>query len=175
MLARRHLILLLLAVAWLAASVFLLAAAPPPLPTDPLEAKLERLGEKDESKVRLSELRGGPVLLKLWATWCLPCRDQARILHDLRGELDRRGFAVYAVDEGEKPAVVRAFLAEEPSHFPVLLDRYQAIARLLAVEELPALVVLRPDGTVAAVNRGLTKADELPALLDAVSSAAASE
>jgi thiol-disulfide isomerase/thioredoxin len=50
----------------------------------PVEAKLDRL---EGGRLRLSELRGRPVLLKLWATWCLPCRDQAAVLHELRDEL----------------------------------------------------------------------------------------
>jgi thiol-disulfide isomerase/thioredoxin len=137
----------------------------------PLEVKLDRL---DGGRLRLSELRGKPVLLKLWATWCLPCRDQARILHDLRDELSARGFAVYAVDEAEAPKVVREFLAGEPSDFPVLLDRFQTLAKLLDVGELPDLAVLRADGTLAGVRHGLTKRDDVLALLGTAAGDAAS-
>jgi hypothetical protein len=60
---------------------------------------------------------------------------------------------------------VRAFLADEPSDFPVLLDPFQTLSRLFDVGELPSLVVLRSDGTLAAVSRGLTKREDVQQLL----------
>lgn len=128
----------------------------------PLDAKLEKV---DGGKVRLSELRGGPVLLDLWATWCVPCRAQARILEDLAPTFEERGISVYSVDMGEEPKVVGAHLEREPAAYPVLLDRWQAISGRLRIGELPGLVVLRPDGTVAATATGLQSRKQVLALL----------
>lgn len=129
----------------------------------PVDAKLERL---EGGKVKLSELRGGPVLLELWATWCQPCLEQAEILESLGDELERRGISVLAVDMGESRSDVEAFVAEHPKAFPVVLDRSQALARILDVGELPALVLLRADGTPAALREGLHRRDELLDLFD---------
>lgn len=131
----------------------------------PVDAKLERL---EGGKMKLSELRGQPVLLELWATWCQPCVEQAEILEGLRGELAERGIAVLAVDVGEAKGEVEDFLAEHPKEFPVLLDRGQVLARIFDVGELPALALLRADGTLATMREGLYQADELSALLDLV-------
>jgi cytochrome c biogenesis protein CcmG, thiol:disulfide interchange protein DsbE len=130
-----------------------------------VEAKLERL---EGGRLRLSELRGAPLLLELWATWCLPCRDQARILHDLTDELTARGIAVLSVDEGESDKVVRRFLADHPGDFPVALDRLQLLADALGVGELPALALLDAGGELVELRPGLTRRDELLAMLDAV-------
>jgi cytochrome c biogenesis protein CcmG, thiol:disulfide interchange protein DsbE len=130
-----------------------------------LEAKLERL---EGERLRLSELRGAPLLLELWATWCLPCQDQARILADLAAELSGRGIAVLAVDEGESDKVVRRFLAAHPSHFPVALDRLQVVADQLGVGELPALALLDADGKVVDLRLGLTQRDDILTLIDSV-------
>lgn len=128
----------------------------------PLEAKLERL---EGGKLRLSELRGHPLLLELWATWCAPCHEQARIVDELAPELADRGIAVLAVDVGERPKVVRKFLAEHPRPFPVALDRLQELATRLDAVELPVLALLTRDGRVAGVHSGLAKRDEVLALL----------
>jgi cytochrome c biogenesis protein CcmG/thiol:disulfide interchange protein DsbE len=134
----------------------------------PLDVKLDTL---ESGKTRLAELRGGPVLLKLWATWCAPCRDQARVLRDLAAEIESRGVTVLAVDEGERDSLVRDFLVDEPSDFPVLLDRAQMIPTLCEIDRLPALVGLAPDGTVAGVLIGLAQPIEVLGLLDRIAPA----
>jgi thiol-disulfide isomerase/thioredoxin len=143
------------------------AEGPKPVPeryrVKPLEAKLKHL---EKGSTRLSELRGKPVLLKLWATWCEPCRDQDKVLDSLQSEFTKRGVQVVAIDEGENPAKVRDFLAKTPSSFPVLLDPYQSLPRLLGVEALPYLATLRSDGSVAALFEGLLPAEGVLQMLD---------
>ena len=133
------------------------------LPTKPIDAKLK---SPDGEKIRLSDFRGQPLLLELWATWCQPCREQARIVADLEGELTERHVAVLAVNQGEKDDVVEKFLADHPSHAPVALDRYQEISAKLAVGELPAIAVLDEQGNVVGVRLGLTSSNEILAMLD---------
>lgn len=129
---------------------------------EPVDAKLQSL---DGGKLKLSDRRGAPLLLKLWATWCLPCREQAAVLHELSGELEQRGIAVLAVDMGEAKGLVEKFLADEPSDHPVALDRGQVLARLFEIPELPALVLLDAEGRVVGVRRGLARRDDVLALL----------
>ena len=129
----------------------------------PLEARLQHL---DGGKVKLSELRGSPMLLELWATWCLPCAEQKRIVEELREVFAERGIEVYALNVGEDPDVVQPFLEERPSAYPVLLDRLQVIATRLGIAELPSLILLRADGTVAGTTLGLVESEKLLSLLD---------
>jgi thiol-disulfide isomerase/thioredoxin len=130
---------------------------------EPLEARLDRM---EGGKLRLSELRGAPALLELWATWCLPCKQQARILHELAPQIEERGVEVLAVDVGEARKVVEAYLEESPKEFPVLLDRGQVLARLLDIGELPVLVLLDASGYVAGVHLGLAQPEEVLDLLE---------
>lgn len=139
------------------------SALPAAAKNKPLDAKLIQL---DGSKVKLSDLRGKPLLLEMWATWCLPCREQAEVLHQLDDVLAERGVAVYAVDVGEKTEVVAEHLERTPSAYPVLLDPVQTLASRLRIAELPALVLLRADGTVAATVVGLTRRDGVLELLE---------
>jgi thiol-disulfide isomerase/thioredoxin len=129
---------------------------------EPLDASLRRL---DGTSEKLSQLRGQRLLLDLWATWCEPCRTQAEIVRDLGGELERLGIEVLAVNVGESPKTVERFLAGNPAHARVLLDRGQLVAKRLDIGALPALVLLREDGTVAAVREGVVQREELAKLL----------
>jgi thiol-disulfide isomerase/thioredoxin len=134
-----------------------------PLDAAPLNAALERL---EGGKLHLSELRGGPALLELWATWCLPCKQQAKILDQLAPEIEARGVEVLAVDVGEARKVVKAYLEESPKEFPVLLDRGQVLAGLLDIGELPVLVLLDASGRVAGLHLGLAQPQEVLDLLE---------
>jgi thioredoxin-like negative regulator of GroEL len=147
----------------LACAVLAVCLATPAQARDkPLDAKLQRL---DGTKVTLAELRGTPVLLDLWATWCLPCREQAEILRGMEAQLAERGVHVFAVNVAEEESLVATFLGREPSHYPVLLDRRQTIATRLQLGELPALVLLAPDGTVAGSVLGLSRSEQVLDLL----------
>ena len=47
-------------------------------PPRPLAAKLARAGT--DGAIALDELRGTPIVLNFWASWCIPCRDEAPLL-----------------------------------------------------------------------------------------------
>lgn len=133
----------------------------------PLDAKLRDL---DGGKVKLADLRGTPVLLELWATWCQPCRQQAEVVEGLAETFDERGIAVYAVNVGEEREKVEQHLEREPNANLVLLDRLQTIPTRLELVELPALVLLDADGVVAATAVGLTGREEVMTMLDRLAS-----
>jgi thiol-disulfide isomerase/thioredoxin len=137
-----------------------------PLGSKPLDGKLETM---EGDNIRLSKLRGQPILLELWATWCLPCRAQAEIVGDLSEEFSRRGIRVFSVNEGEERPLVEKFLADSPSHYPVVLDRWQVVANQLEVGMLPALVLLDEKGVVVALRHGVTLREDVLAMLSVLS------
>lgn len=64
------------------------------------------------------------VLVNVWATWCLPCREEFPDLLKLRGELLDRGLRVLFVSadfEDDREAQVRKFLAAQGVDFPSFL------------------------------------------------------
>jgi thiol-disulfide isomerase/thioredoxin len=119
------------AVGWLAWSLF----TPVPgyeraLP----DLDLERL---EGGQLQLTSLVGGPVVINLWATWCLPCLRELPMMANMA----RRdpGVKFVFADQGEQRATVESYLAEHPEMGlqGVVLDRDQALSVEFQTHGLP--------------------------------------
>src|SRR5262245_5311791 len=72
-------------------------------------------------KVSLQSLRGKPVVLNFWATWCVPCFDEHPVL--TRGAAELGGQAVFlGVVYEDEESKVQEFLKEQGGAYPSLLD-----------------------------------------------------
>ncbi|HOB49801.1 MAG TPA: TlpA disulfide reductase family protein [Mycobacterium sp.] len=107
-------------------------------------------------------LAGRVVVLNLWAYWCGPCAEELPAMASYQRQV---GDAVTVVtvhqDENETAALLR--MADLGVRLPVLQDGRRDIASALSVPNvMPATVVLRRDGSVAAVLPvPFTSADEI--------------
>lgn len=74
----------------------------------------------EQSPLRTAGLRGRPLLLNFWATWCAPCVKELPQINAFHDEFNPKGWQVLglAVDA---PTPVRGFLAKLPLKFPVAL------------------------------------------------------
>lgn len=73
----------------------------------------------DGTKVKLSSLKGKPVVLDFWATWCPPCKEELPILNKLYGALKAQGVQVVAVSTDEELQTVKDFLKENQYDFTI--------------------------------------------------------
>lgn len=106
---------------------------------------------------RLADYRGRRVLLNFWASWCGPCLDELPTLDKLQAKFGDQGTIVLGIAMDD-PARVRAFLADHPVRFPILLGRMEAPSTSLlwgdSGEILPWSVLIGADGRVIATHRG---------------------
>ncbi|MCO6453486.1 MAG: TlpA family protein disulfide reductase [Caldilineales bacterium] len=102
----------------------------------------------DGGTMRLSDLRGQPVLLNFWATWCLPCREEMPLFEQAYQEANEDGFMLLAVDVGEDAQSVQAFIDELGLTFPIALDRDQAVTQQYRIVGLPTSYYIDRDGVI---------------------------
>jgi thiol-disulfide isomerase/thioredoxin len=120
-------------------------------------------------KVRLSELRGKPVVLNFWATWCGPCNAEMPMLVDLEKRYAGRGvtFIGASLDDAKTKSKIPAFLAEYNIAFPVW---YGATADDLDQFKLggavPSTVFLDAEGHVVARIIGQARPEEVTARVE---------
>jgi cytochrome c biogenesis protein CcmG/thiol:disulfide interchange protein DsbE len=105
-----------------------LANAPAPLAR--LYAQGSRLlpGGVEAFERRLADLRGHPVVVNKWASWCGPCREEFPWFQRLAAELGTRT-AFVGVNSNDSNAAARTFLKEFPVPYPSYSDPDAEIAR----------------------------------------------
>jgi thiol-disulfide isomerase/thioredoxin len=121
------------------------------------------------NKVRLRDLRGGPVVLNFWATWCGPCNAEMPMLVEMERQYAARGvrFVAISLDDARTASKIPLFLAEYKVAFPVW---YGATADDLEQLKLggavPATAFLDAEGRVAARILGQARPEEVKQRLD---------
>ena len=94
----------------------------------------------------LAGLKGRPVLLNFWASWCEPCRAEMPSLELLSTRHERAGLAVLAVNYKEAPPAIQRFLELLPLSLPILLDRDGDAASNWTPRVFPTTVLIGRDG-----------------------------
>ncbi|MDN3722409.1 TlpA disulfide reductase family protein [Roseibium salinum] len=123
-----------------------LGLAEPPIAIDAPELDIPDL---DGVTHRLEDYRGKTVLVSFWATWCPPCRKEMPSLARLSRLLGTEGYAVLAVNVGDKEERIRAFLGEiDHDGLPILLDGNSVLPAKWFIRGLPVTYILNGDGQV---------------------------
>ncbi len=98
-----------------------LAGSPPPLAALHEQANELLPGEVDAYEERIAALKGYPVVVNVWASWCGPCRYEFPLLQELSARYGKR-VAFLGVDSEDDADAAKTFLSEEPVPYPSYSD-----------------------------------------------------
>ena len=131
----------------------------------------------DGAQVSLAGLRGRPVLLNIWATWCHPCQDEIPVLEALYGQYRARGLEIVGVtiDGSGRTDDIRDFARRYGMTYPIWHDPDQRVMPAFSVIGVPTSFLISHEGKVLWRKTGEVKADDrsLAAALDSAVAAAA--
>jgi thiol-disulfide isomerase/thioredoxin len=102
----------------------------------------------DGKPVRVSDFKGRPIILNIWAKWCAPCLAEMPKLNQLQAEAAPGTLVVaaVAVDEPD-PAKVRNFLANRRwDALKPYLDPKNVFAKALDIKAIPVSLLIDKDG-----------------------------
>ena len=111
--------------------------------------------------VQLVELRGQPVLVNFWATWCGPCRIEMPAIQARYEMFEDDGLVVLAVNFDESRESVLAYGQELGLSFPLLLDPGGEVQRLYRNRSYPTSFFIDPDGIIQAHHIGVMTESQL--------------
>ena len=144
-----------------------LAGAPAPLAA--LHAQSAELlgGGVRAFEKRLNELKGHPVVINKWASWCNPCRAEFPVFQQLATERGRE-VAFLGLNAGDSEQPARKFLSQYPIPFPSYEDPDEDIAReLKAPANYPITLFVDARGKTAFIHQGgYTSKQQLAADVD---------
>jgi cytochrome c biogenesis protein CcmG, thiol:disulfide interchange protein DsbE len=100
--------------------------------------------------IRLSDLRGKPVILNLWASWCPPCREEMPALQRIYIEYKDKGLLVlgFHMTAQDSQGAAMNFVRENGLTFPTLLDLDGEVSRIYHVQALPTTFFISSDGVI---------------------------
>ena len=102
----------------------------------------------DGGRLSLAELRGSPVVLNFWASWCIPCREEAPLLTAAARDYEAQGLRVVGIVYQDSSESARAFMDRYAQTYPGLLDPDGRIAIDYGVFGIPETFFIDRDGIV---------------------------
>lgn len=137
--------------AWLRSALLLLlvSACLPACAAEPGAAAIDfTLADARGEPVKLPALRGSPVYLDFWASWCGPCVKSFPWMNEIQQRHGARGLKIIAVNLDQKRGDADRFLARVPAEFPVLFDPEGRVARAYGLKGMPTSYLIDRQGRV---------------------------
>lgn len=131
-----------------------LAGAPAPLAALHRQANELLPGGSEAYEKRIEQLRGYPVVVNAWASWCGPCRFEFPFLQDLSARYGKK-VAFIGVNSEDSEDAAATFLREEPVPYPSYSDPDKEIYDLLGVSRgFPVTAFYDESGELAYLKVG---------------------
>jgi thiol-disulfide isomerase/thioredoxin len=113
---------------------------------------------------KLSELRGKPLIINVWASWCGPCRAEMGSLERLSRRFGGKQFNIIGVSTDDDAGAAAAFLAQAKVTFDNYLDRNLLLENMLGADTIPLTILVDARGRVLVKFRGSKEWDSAESL-----------
>jgi thiol-disulfide isomerase/thioredoxin len=145
------------------ASIDMAQAAAPKKGSPAPDFELENLSGE---RLRLQDLRGKPVVINFWATWCIPCEAEMPLLQNSYERYP--GMEVLAVNFAESVVDVQAFVDKHALTFEILLDPRAIVQSLYRVRGYPTTYFVDGEGVIQGVHIGVLSQRQLNGYLEQI-------
>ena len=113
-----------------------------------------QLNTLDGQSIALSKLKGTPVLVNFWATWCDPCAYEMPYLQQIHDEWPEETLVLLTVNIAESSSKVAQFMQSEGFSFTVLLDSNANVAQKYNVMGIPTTFFIDKEGIIQEIKIG---------------------
>ena len=111
--------------------------------------------DADGKPVKLSDMKGKPVVLNFWASWCPPCKAEMPDFQETYEEMGGRiNFLMVNATGSETLAEAKAFIESSGYTFPVLYDTKDSASMAYGVSSLPTTYFIDAQGRAVAQATG---------------------
>lgn len=97
---------------------------------------------------KLSEFRGMPLIINVWASWCGPCRKEMGSLQRLSQRYGGKHFRVIGISTDDYQDKAEAFLFRAEVGFNNFIDRNLQLENMLGADKIPLTLVVDKNGKV---------------------------
>jgi len=122
----------------------------------------------DGERFTLTEYAGQPVFLYFWASWCIPCEEEAPLIEALWPEYRDRGWMFLGVNIWDRDEDARRFVERHGLTFPLAQDEEGEVYLEYGVQGLPTAFFIAPGPQMYARYDGLLSEEKLRGLLDEI-------
>lgn len=126
------------------------------------------LADLDGNPIHLADLRGRPVVLNFWASWCGPCVEEFPLLREAASRHAGDGLAIVGIVYRDRSEAARDFMERNGGTWPAAMDPGERVAATYGILGPPETFFIGRDGTIVARQFGQISAASLDEKLAAI-------